>query len=449
MDATDDTLRALHDGLVSRERPETVAAALHGLPAVAADPALLRLIARRRAPKRSSMPDTWFEPKGLGEKIRVAQALFAGVIAASDDPRARIDPDEADPRRVGLFIAFLSESLGKAPTLGSFRFDRLDRETRAQVTGLGNHAYNKRFRLLNRMSDHLRRYRDERRFVGYRIAGKVGLVADLPFETFARDPLSAAFVAYHAARKRRRSLFTAGRQEGAFDDLCAALLTRAEAGTPDWATIARTHPEPAILARLDDEGRGALIGGWLSVLRALADDLEALWRRSDIDLATMIVRRGNDSSRWNIAAQAWNAARTAWIGVQQSMGMDDVLERFLPGKVLRLMAGDVAGWHRGVGGGLHPDTRVWADLPFPWEVMRGRASCDRAMIVRACRRHGVDPVKGGWVAPTTSRAVHAYRPTPELVHGVEVASPELASVLRAAGAFSGKPLRPEEEDAIH
>ena len=120
------------------------------------------------------------------------------------------------------------------------------------------------------------------------------------------------------------------------------------------------------------------------------------------------------------------------------MGMGTVVDRFLPGKVLRLMAGDVAWNHRVVGGGLHPDTRVWAELPFPWDVMRGRASCDRASIEAACRRHGLDPVRTGWTAPLVSTRAVPYKATPELVHGVAVASPEIAAVLRRAGWCSGK-----------
>jgi hypothetical protein len=62
-----------------------------------------------------------------------------------------------------------------------------------------------------------------------------------------------------------------------------------------------------------------------------------------------------------------------------------------------------------------------------------------------CRRHGVDPVKNGWVAPRPGRTVHAFRPTPELVHGVEVGHPGLALILRRMGYFSGKVLKVPQE----
>jgi hypothetical protein len=50
----------------------------------------------------------------------------------------------------------------------------------------------------------------------------------------------------------------------------------------------------------------------------------------------------------------------------------------------------------------------------------------------------MDAVKNGWAAPRPNRQVQAFRPTPELVHGVTVSSPHLAAALRRAGWFSGK-----------
>src|SRR5215470_5225211 len=86
------------------------------------------------------------------------------------------------------------------------------------------------------------------------------------------------------------------------------------------------------------------------------------------------------------------------------------------GKVLRLMAADVAAWHRLSGGDLDPDTKVWREVPLPWEVLSGDAGCTRAMVEAICHKHGVDPVKKGWTA-STRKKVAEFRPTPELVHG--------------------------------
>lgn len=445
-------LRALHVGLTSRERPETVARQIAGHPLIAADTQIARLLdMRTRSSRRSSMPESWFDPVDLRKKVAVAQALFAEEIATANDLRAHISPVEIDPRRIALFIAYLGEQIAKRPGTSSFRHDRPDRATRRALTGLGNHAYNKRFRLLNRMSAHLETYRRERRYLGYRVVGKIGLVAEVEFEDIALDPWAAAFTAYYAARCRRRSAFTTKSQDRSFDDLCAALLDRCETrgDRTNWLLIARVFPEAGVLDRLGETDRGRLLGGWLMTMRDAADDLDRLAREGSIDLATFVVRRGNDSSSWNLAAQAWNTARTNWIALQQSLGMDEVLEAFLPGKVLRLMAADVVwnhavekAWKKGKSAvdvtALHPDTRVFANLPPPWEVMRGRATCGRPGIEAACRHQGVDPVRSGWSTPVVSTEVVAYRATPELVHGVEVASPQMAAVLRAAGAFSGR-----------
>ena len=437
----DDVLKQLYDGLLAREMPETVARKLAELPELAADPDVAAALRRRTEarPRRSSMLEGWFEPVDLREKIRTAQSLFTDQIRQANDPRAQISPVEKDPRQISHFIQYLSELLSRGRGAPSFLHQRLNRAQRGAIgLELSNHAYNKRFRLLNRMDAHLKTYRKERRFLGYRLAGKVGLVEGASFEAFRANAWSAAFLAYHAARKRRRSVFTNQGQDRAFDDLCEMLLRRVEAHGGDWALVARVHPTPEVLARLSDAERGQLLGEWMLVLRDLSEDLREIWRRSDINLDSMIVKRGNDSSSWNIAAQAWNAARTAWLGLSQAMGAENIVAKFLPGKVLRLMAADVAAWHRVSGGDVHPDTRVWRELPFPWEVMQGAQPCDRAMIERACRSAGLSPERSGWSAPLKPARAAAFHPTPELVHGVEIASPEMAALLRKAGFFSGK-----------
>jgi hypothetical protein len=152
------------------------------------------------------------------------------------------------------------------------------------------------------------------------------------------------------------------------------------------------------------------------------------------------VRRGNDSTTWNVTAGAWNKLRSGWFSLLFSLGFEDWIERMCPGKVLRLMAADVAWWHR-AGGGLAPDTAVWAALPLPWDVLSGRAECRLGFVEEVCRAHGVDPVKSGWVAPKPQAVARPFRPTPELVHGVTVCHPGLAAQLRKLGVFSGKALK--------
>ena len=131
-------------------------------------------------------------------------------------------------------------------------------------------------------------------------------------------------------------------------------------------------------------------------------------------------------------------ARDHWIALVQSMQMDTLLDEMCLGKVMRLMAADVVFWHFRTGGKLDPDTAVWSVLPLPWEVLAGEAICTRDTVEQACRKYKVDPVKSGWAAARPRTTVAVYRPTPELVHGVTVANPYLATVLRNSGVFSGK-----------
>jgi hypothetical protein len=201
------------------------------------------------------------------------------------------------------------------------------------------------------------------------------------------------------------------------------------------------------LARLSDQELAELLGRWQAVLRQAGGLLEDAWLRHPLERATMIVRRGDDSSTWNQAAQTWNTARAHWFALLAELGRTDVLDVFCPGKVPRLMAADVAYWHRSKsGGGLHPDTYVWAELPLPWEVLRGEQACPRELVTAACARHGVDPVATAWTAPRRAAAPVPYRRTPELVHGVAVADPLLASAFRSAGVFSGKDKRAAVEE---
>ena len=106
------------------------------------------------------------------------------------------------------------------------------------------------------------------------------------------------------------------------------------------------------------------------------------------------------------------------------------------------VSADVVAWHAHLGNKLDPNTQVWATLPRPWDVITGQAECTRAMVVAACREAGVDPAKSGWTAPRSYERVAKFHATPELVHGVTVASPHFAKLMRQMGYFSGKSKQP-------
>ena len=100
----------------------------------------------------------------------------------------------------------------------------------------------------------------------------------------------------------------------------------------------------------------------------------------------------------------------------------------------------LVGTSLGVVGAILP--LVVGAAPFYARLVEGALrEVDRTTIEAACRRAGIDPVKSGWSAPRPRTAVAAFRPTPELVHGVAVDSPYAAAFLRRLGAFSGHPLR--------
>src|SRR4029077_12641059 len=124
-----------------------------------------------------------------------------------------------------------------------------------------------------------------------------------------------------------------------------------------------------------------------------------------------------------------------------------------PGKVMRLMAGDLAAWHQSTSGSLADhNSEVWNLLPLPWEVISGDIECTRRQVVEVCRIVGVNPRESGWTAPKPTGRPVPFSVTPELVHGVQVASPEWALLLRRAGVFSGKALKKDPQlvaDAMH
>jgi hypothetical protein len=107
--------------------------------------------------------------------------------------------------------------------------------------------------------------------------------------------------------------------------------------------------------------------------------LRVLWQNNDIDRQTMIVKRGNDSSTWNHAAGAWNKARDQWMQLIYALGLDSILDEICFGKVLRLMAADVAAWHFQSGGKLDPNTLVWSQLPLPGRLYKDKQCVPKQM----------------------------------------------------------------------
>lgn len=434
-------LDELFESLSRRRRPEDVADLIRRELGTTLTPAERRTLRQATGGVLakwwgySSMSADFARPVGLAHQFVAARRMFPAVPAPADTDT---------PAAVRPYLAAASGTIGKTPGASDFRADRLNRERRA-AAGLGElsrRQYNKRFRLLARMERKLATLEREIAKREYAMVAKSRLAARITRADFFADRDTACFVAYLTARLNLRSVFTDGPQQRAYDEIADMLFDRVRRSpAANWWAVAHVHPDREVLRHLTDEQKGRFLAVWFELLTGIAGMLRAVWERSRFDRAGMIVRRGDDSSTWNAAAGAWNKAREAWVGVLHALDMGDLLDRLCPGKVLRLMAADVAAWHRRGGGGLEPDTAVWAALPPPWEVLAGTASCTRAEVEAACRAHGVNPVGKGWTAPRPGRYVEAFRPTPELVHGVEVGHPALALLLRRMGVFSGKPLK--------
>jgi hypothetical protein len=432
---------ALYDSIQKRPRPEDVAELLLELfpGAFSASERLLLDRAARESLKRStyaysSMAADFAQVVGADRLVATSARMFS----IPDPPNAE---DCLDAARVRAFLERVAATIHAADL--DFRNARLNRERRKALgVDVRKRAYNRRFRTLRRLEARIEAIvRNQEKYFATRVAKSAGATF-LTREELERDLPTACFVAYLSARMNLRSVFTNQSQTRPFDEIASALLARAECGNPNWYAIALVHPEPTVLAHLSAEQRGRLLGVWTEALRRLAELLATLYEANRFELATMIVRRGNDSSSWNAAAGAWNRVRASWISLVYALGMESVLEGYCPGKVMRLMAADVARWHAaskgGEGSSLDANTYVWRELPLPWEVFRGRAECRLSTVSDACTRHGVK--LEGWVEPPPAKRAVEFSPTPELVHGVAVSSPFLADRLRDLGWFSGKPV---------
>jgi hypothetical protein len=317
--------------------------------------------------------------------------------------------------------------------------DRLDAATRRErLPGVSVRAYRRAVRAvlhLQQRTEVLAAERDRETAVAF---GKARLAYLVTEEDFRACPATAAFVAYYVARLNMRTVFTSGSQARPMDTLAEELLSVALAAPTcrPWV-LASVLTRRRVLDLLDDTQCGVLLGRYYEHLAAAA---RALRRSFDPhrDATRMVVRAGDDSSTWNAASRAFNQARTGWLNLTRGIGYEDVVEASCPGKVPALVAADVAAWHAREGREQHVDVRVWADLPWPWDVVLGDAACPADLVRQVCLRHGVDPQTAGWTQPYRQEMNDLPVPAPDLVHGVQVTSPLLAHVLRHAGVFSGR-----------
>lgn len=423
-DVAELVLNELGDDLSGHERRLLNKAAAHSL--------------RRGVYRLTSMAQDFWRPVPPVRQARKATELFASSYLLSD-------ADCADVDKVHALVRHISREIVKTPERSDFKADRLSHAGRRQAgLDISRRRYNKLFRFLSRFERKIATYRlEQRKYRASRIA-KSGLAVDIAFADFAASRDAACFIAYFTARHNRRSVFTNQSQDRAFDEVSEMLLQRFKRSPSPtgWRAVAHAMTDADVVRHLSDEDKLTLFGTWLAILKDIAELLRDVWQKSLFDRKSMIVRRGDDSSTWNALAGAWNEARRGWLSLLHALSMQQELESLCFGKVMRLMAADVAAWHRRSGGDVEPDTLVWNKLPPPWEVFSGEATCTRAEVDRVCRLYGVDPVAKGWTMPPMGRRAVPFRATPELVHGVAVTHPELATILRRAGWFSAQGERP-------
>ena len=444
-----ESLRTLFATLDRRDRPEDVVAKIQELPEFHLDRNETAILTRAIRPRRgygyggygygySSMTKDFRRVDGMHHQLEVAEAIF----------QVGDCPEEIDLEGIDTYLDRIEAVIAKQVGKSDFKADRLNKEQRvaAGLGGLSRRRYNKMFRLAARMEDKRKRVGVATEKRDFAQMSKSRLASKITWEEFSKDSNTAAFVAYYTARCNLRSTFTNTAQDRPYDTISDMLFKRCQKSeTTNWWAFSFVYPDMEVLNKLNDLQKGELLGRWYGALVRIAKLLEETWNKNDINAQTMIVRKGNDSSTWNVTAGAWNKSRDSWINLLHTLGLQDVLENQCVGKVLRLMAADVARWHRATGGKLEPDTQVWAELPKPWEVLTGRASCTRQEVEVLCRKHGVDPNKKGWIAPKPKGIVHQFKPTPELVHGVSVADPFLAGLFRKWGVFSGKEIKIKDE----
>lgn len=432
-------LNKLYESLQRRLRPEDVAELVKtvlGSDISSAERKILNNVTstslRRGLYSFSSMAEDFHCAVAPTRQVNKANELFATAY----------NVDATDPEAVLEFVRHISTEIQKSFGNSDFRDDRLNRSARkSKGLDISRRRYNKLFRFLARFESKLETYVLEMRKEKASRIAKSGLAFKIPKKDFMVSADAACFVAYFVARKNRRSQFTNQSQDRAFDKMSKMLFDRFKR-TPrlaGWRIISLVMPDADVVKKLTKSNKMDLFAMWLDCLHDIADLLQNIWETSRFDRARMVVNRGDDSSTWNSLAGAWNAARQGWISTVYALGMEKSFDKVCFGKVMRLMAADVVRWHLSSGGQLEPDTLVWAELPAPWEVFSGSKSCTRALVEKVCKKHGVDPVKKNWTKPVQGkRQTVEFKPTPELVHGVAVTHPGLATMLKKAGWFSGK-----------
>lgn len=421
---TNSDLLFLHEALTARYRPEDVASACGRILAARLTDSERQILGRasRHAERRSLMSDDWERPTMPRKQVELVATLFGSV--------AQPLPDVTDPSAIRAWAQRLGSRV--AWTEGQYRVP-----SRAEMdTGIGSRRSSVRaWRALGRLSGRVDQY--DWTLARYRFAtsGRSGFASEIALSEVEADADAACFAAYFSARVNVRRRFTLSGKDNPMDEVATMLFDRLTEES-DWWLVARVTPTVDAIGHLSDGHRGELIGRYTNLMRETALTLARLDSAVPADRKGWVVRRGQDSDTWNLAAQAYNRARDSWLNVLEATNLtDDVLAGFCPPKAMRLMAADLVYWHRGE---LDPNTAIAAALPFVGDVFARDVRCTRGLVIAVCRDLGLDPYTSGWAGRRAARAASDFVPTPELVHGVTVSDPIVAAVLRRAGVWSAK-----------
>ena len=444
--------KMLQDSLVRRSSTGAVAAAILGLgvanhvPALHAE--LQRLGSQHARYVRYSyqMNDDFDKVDAADTQLAALQVLFpqADVSTVTVDVYAQGYVQQLqDVLRKALHDLAVPASWSASDALRQ----RLELDWDASFVD-SKKAFMKRLRFLKNFEDKIARVQDSLTVRHAQMQAKSRLAYAV--DASKMDDVSLAFVAYLAARANRRSLFMLGGQSKAKDVIVEGLKALLD-DTSAWEQIALVSPTVDVFNRLDKETVGQLSGVFHRHMVVAADRLDALFvtlpqRMRD----EMVMVKGVDSSSWNAFAGALNTMRSAWLAATVASGLDSVLDVYLPGKAPRLMAADVVWWARNSGQELHIDTRLFATLPRPWDVISGKESLTRKEILAKAKAFGVDNVlETGWIGPRVAVEAETPEVEPATVHGVVVGDPALAAALRKAGFFSGKRIKAQHVEAVY
>lgn len=305
-------------------------------------------------------------------------------------------------------------------------------------------AFLKRVRFLNTFEEKITRVEDVIQLRHAQMQAKSRLAYAI--NTTGVDDATLAYVAYIAARANRRSLFMLGGQSKAFDNISEGLKKLLDDNS-NWFAVAHVTPTTKVFSHLTEGELGSLVGVFHREMVTAANQLAKLWPSLPTRMRDeMVMVQGVDSSRWNAYAGALNTMRSAWISATIAAGLGDrVFATYLPGKAPRLMAADLVWWARSTGEDLHEDTRLFATLPHPWDVISGKETLTRDLILDQAAKLGITTAEAtGWVGPRSKVETEVAEAEPATVHGVIVADPDLAATLRKHGVFSSKTLKNTE-----